>query len=59
MQKKLDRLQQAYAERDALNEEIKQLKADLAAIVAAASGKARKARKKKEEQPSLPLNGAG
>jgi hypothetical protein len=41
-----------------LDAEIKKLKADLAAMVAAASGKSRKPRTKKDQQQqTLPLNG--
>jgi hypothetical protein len=59
MQDKLDRLKKAYAERQNLDAEIKKLKDELAAMVAAASGKSRKPRAEKNpQQQSLPLNGA-
>jgi hypothetical protein len=57
VQDKLDRLKKAYTERQNLDTEIKKLKDELAAMVAAASGKSRKPRKSKDQQ-SLPLNGA-
>lgn len=58
MQDKLDRLKKAYIEKQNLDAEIKKLKGELVAMVAAASGKSRKPRNPKKQQPSLPLNGA-